>query len=112
MASEHIKRKILKHLSATADSWASTVEKVSKELGAGSLFVEDAMRDLVEKKQVVRASDGSIPTYQAPGNVDGKYSGFNDKRLDDGKQHTYPNGKSGPYDYQPLDDDIKGPSAV
>jgi hypothetical protein len=82
MASLEIKKKILKHLSAKNDTWASTVAHVSQELGAGTMPVEEAMKDMVEKQEIERTGYGRVPTYQPGGAVEGKYSGFNQRRLE------------------------------
>lgn len=54
----HIKFAIRKHLSANQDSWASTIDKVCQEVAAGRHFVEQAMKDLVEKGEVIQCSNG------------------------------------------------------
>lgn len=80
--SHQIKFTILKHLSENPDTWSSTVSKVCAEINMGQLFVEKAMKDLVDRGELKRCSDGTVPTYQAPGASEGKYAGFNDKRLE------------------------------
>lgn len=85
MTSNYIKSKILKHLSITEDSWGSTIAKVSKETGIGTLFVESAMKELVENKKLKR--------IEAVGYIDGKYGVYTDKRLTPTK--------SGPSEYEP-----------
>lgn len=77
-----IKKKILKHLSAQPDSWSSTISKVCTETMAGRMFVEKAMKEMVESREIERCSDGNIPQYQAPGAAEGKYADFNTKRLE------------------------------
>lgn len=94
MASDATRFKILKHLSAGADTFASIVEKVTPEVGS-QFFAEQALKQMIDSGEVVRASDGSVPKYQAPGAAEGKYADYNDKRL-----HQWPK-KGGPYDYQP-----------
>jgi hypothetical protein len=103
---EHLKVSIMKHLSAKADTWASTVEKVKEETGAGPLFVERAMKDLVECRHLKRLDQGGMPTYTPAGKIDGKYSPYNQKRLAPEK------GWAQKYEDHPWHSDIKGPKAV
>lgn len=106
MASREIKNKILKHLSAGADTWSSTVAKVSAEVGS-ELFTEQAMKSLVEDGEIEQepASVATLPKYQAPGAGEGKYAGFNERRL---KQ--YPE-ESGVYE-KPNDEPLTPKRAV
>lgn len=87
----NIKEKILKHLSANPDSWSSTVAKVCSETMAGQMFVEKAMKELVEEGKLKRMNDSNIPQYQAPGAAEGKYADFNTKRLE-GMEHPTTSG--------------------
>lgn len=77
-----IRAAIKKHLSAQTDSWASTVSKVSAEVGMGPIFVENDMKAMIEDGEIIPIGDTSVPQYQAPGASEGKYSGFNQKRLE------------------------------
>lgn len=65
---------IMAHLSACEDSYSSTVSRVSKETGAGRIFVERAMNELIER--------GHLTRVHATGAIEGKYKPFTETRLD------------------------------
>lgn len=106
MASTYIKSAIVKYLKDNgASRWGSIVEDVCKTTGMGSKFVEEALCDMVEIKELSRFSDGGMPKYQAPGDVQGKYADYNDKRLEGPTT-------SGTFEDDPNKRDINGPKAV
>lgn len=112
-----IAEKIMKHLSAGPMAWSDVVSKVANEIDCGSMFVEAAMRDLVEKKKLQRHEQSSGfakyslagPDVNAPGRVEGKYDSPTEKRLDVGAPSKGWNQK---YDQDPWHKDVKGPNAV
>jgi hypothetical protein len=109
MASSAIKATIMKHLSSKEDSWGSTVACVCKEMGVGERFVEEAMKELVERGELKRMSASGNPMYAAPGHIDGKYKPFTEKRMD---AMTPSVRVDNVYDESPWHADIKGPKAV
>jgi DNA-binding transcriptional ArsR family regulator len=113
---EEIKAEILKTLRAEPATWGKVTAEVSREFGVSPSYVERAFGELVRNGVVRKQSNWQgFPQYAlsaSPGAIEGKYRPIGERRMELEGQHTYPNGKSGPYDYQPWDDDIKGPSAV
>lgn len=81
MASDALRHKILSHLSASGgDSWNGIVKKLSEEVGS-QFFVEQALKQMIDSKEVLRATMRGRVMYKA-------------------RMEQWPK-KSGPYSYDP-----------
>lgn len=102
-----LKSKIMRHLSEHGPATVHDASMaLSNELGVSQDLIKEAMCDMIQRSQLKRMAG---PEDAPPGKIDGKYGSFNEKRME---SDAGVSPKSGTFEDNPWQRDIKGPKAV